>query len=79
MKKQVYIFMFLRFNNLFVTINSIHKKQKPSVIRQLVFIFNYYETVLLLSSITKKLTNYKLLRNCRSLIMKSRDFRIEEE
>ena len=31
--------MFQRLYNLFVTVNKIHKKQRPSVTRQFVFIF----------------------------------------
>ena len=31
--------MFLRLNNVFVTVNYIHKKQMPSTKRQFVFIF----------------------------------------
>ena len=38
-KKKIYFCMFLRLNNLFVAVNYIYKKQRPTVRRQFVFIF----------------------------------------
>ena len=58
--------MFLRLNNLFVTVNQIHKKLRPSVRKQFVFIFYKFLPMLMLGFL-KKVPGQSIFREATNI------------